>query len=92
MDKMRLRFDELQVQSFATGGDASGRGTVRAHDAPTDKEECPTACQAWDTCWDTCGNSCGCASANCTGDCASADCSDTCYWGCYTVIGMISIC
>jgi hypothetical protein len=91
MDKVRLTLDELQVQSFATTAvDADGRGTVRAHDAPTDPVECPTADPLWDTCWNTCGESCGgsCASCNCESDA----CSDTCGWGCYTAPGMISYC
>ena len=92
MEKVRLTLDELQVQSFATtDGPADARGTVRAHDAPTDQLECPTACPEWDTCWNTCGESCGGSCASC--DCASAECSaDTCFWGCYTNRGMISFC
>lgn len=88
MEKVRLTIDELQVQSFATTGvEAAGRGTVRAHDAPTDAVECPTADPNWDTCWGSCGDTCG---GSC--DCDSAYCSDTCYWGCYTMRGMISVC
>lgn len=95
MDKVRLTIDELEVQSFATSNaDAARRGTVRAHDAPTDQLECPTACPNWDTCWNTCGDTCG---GSCGGSCDScycetAACSDTCGWGCYTAPGMISIC
>ena len=96
MDKVRLTLEELQVQSFATtSGPADGRGTVRAHDWPTDERGCPTGNPAWDscgdTCWETCGDSCGGSCNTC--NCESADCSaDTCFWGCYTDIGMISIC
>lgn len=59
MKKMRLAFDALQVQSFATSEhDAARRGTVRAHDAPTDQVECPTCDEAWDSCWNSCGGTC----------------------------------
>lgn len=92
MEKTRLTLDELQVQSFVTTGmEAEGRGTVRAHDAPTDPVECPTVDPNWDSCWYTCGDSCGGTCGSCA--CESADCSvDTCFWGCYTMRGWISIC
>ena len=95
MDKVRLTLDDLQVQSFATtDANAGARGTVRAHDWPTDERGCPTANPAWDTCgetcWETCGDSCGGSCNTC--NCETAACSDTCYWGCYTDLGMISVC
>jgi hypothetical protein len=93
MEKMRLNFDELQVQSFATSGADARRGTVRAHDAPTDQVECPTVDPVWDSCWASCGGSCDCGgSGDCSNYCGSNDCSGTCEWGCYTNRGMISIC
>jgi hypothetical protein len=95
MDKIRLDVDELRVQSFATAEGDAKRGTVHAHDAPTDQVECPTCNAAWDTCWDTCAGSCGgscdCGSGDCSNNCATYDCSGTCYWGCYTG-GYISLC
>ncbi|HVG44305.1 MAG TPA: pinensin family lanthipeptide [Longimicrobium sp.] len=78
MEKVRLSLDELQVQSFATDEPEDGRGTVHAHDAPTDRVECPTSNRAWDTCWDTCGDSCGCGSGGPSGDC-TVDCYSA--WG-----------
>ena len=95
MDKVRLSLDDLQVQSFATTElDANGRGTVRAHDAPTDEVECPTADPAWNTCWGTCGDSCGDSCGNSCNSCycESYACSGTCGFGCYTDLGMISVC
>lgn len=95
MDKVRLTIDELQVQSFATTDrDANGRGTVRAHDAPTDEVECPTVDPVWNTCWGSCGDSCGgtCGGSCDSCNCDTAYCSDTCGWGCYTRPGMISVC
>jgi hypothetical protein len=92
MDKVRLSLDELQIQSFSTtDGDAGKRGTIRAHDAPTDEVECATAEPAWNTCWNTCQDSCYGTCASC--DCPSGECSaETCFWGCHTVVGLISIC
>jgi hypothetical protein len=57
MEKVRLTVDELRVQSFATTGhDPQPRGSVHAHDAPTDQVECPTYDAAWESCWETCGD------------------------------------
>ena len=76
MEKVRLSLDELEVQSFTTTDAADERrGTVRAHDAPTDEVECPTADYRWNTCFPTqCQGSCGCpASGACSVDCWSSD-------------------
>jgi hypothetical protein len=83
MEKTRLRLDDLEIQSFATTGEGTQRrGTVRAHDAPTDEVECPTANPnwntCWDTCWDTCGNTCGCGGGG--GD--STGCGGFSDWAC----------
>lgn len=83
MDKLKLDLAGLEVQSFATGGNANRSGTVRAHDSvgPT-QIDCPTVegcttgigeytCEAG--CYvgsgqpDTCVNSCDCYSAGCGG-------------------------
>ena len=85
MKKMRLAFDELRVQSFATSGQgAARRGTVRAHDAPTDQVECPTCDAAWESCWDSCGGDCY-TRDTCNDSCGQ--CNDTgpiCSWGSWT--------
>ncbi len=61
MKKVRLSVDGLQVQSFATSDAAAQEhGTVHAHDAATDADECATQDQAWNTCWGTCDVTCGC--------------------------------
>lgn len=66
MEKVRLTIDELCVQSFATTDDsARRRGTVVAHDYPTDAQECPTSWAA--TCAETCADTCQCEGN--TGDC-----------------------
>lgn len=70
MEKVRLTLDALHVQSFATSSESPrGRGTVHAHDAPTDAVECPTGNAAdWDnTCANTCMGTCQCEGN--TGDC-----------------------
>jgi len=85
MEKVRLTVDELHVQSFATTDrGVAQRGTVRAHDAPTDQVECPTA----DVNWATCKYTCGCGGGNtddctviCESDaCSNQDCTYTCDW------------
>ncbi|HEX8696172.1 MAG TPA: pinensin family lanthipeptide [Longimicrobium sp.] len=36
MQKLKLKLDDLQVESFPTAdGGAKGKGTVKAHDVPT---------------------------------------------------------
>ena len=73
MRKTRLTLDDLDVQSFSTGDGDGRRGTVRAHDAPTDQVECPTADPEWDTCWQTCVGTCDWMDCNgsrwCTWEC-----------------------
>ena len=78
MQKMRLVIDDLHVQSFATDRQSPARGTVRAHDAPTDAVECPTADVAYESCWQTCQRACDPGpSADC-----SVDCWYTLDWNC----------
>jgi len=86
MEKKHLTLDELEVQSFATTGAAAGeRGTVRAHDAPTDQVECPTADPNWDTCWASCAHCGGGNTDDCTVICDSDACSAAdCSFGCDT--------
>lgn len=48
MSKLTLDIDELKVDSFDTGDEQGGRGTVRGNAA--------LGC----TCWDTCGGSPNC--------------------------------
>jgi hypothetical protein len=79
MKKVRLIVDDLQVQSFTTDRQTPARGTVNAHDAPTDAVECPTGNAAFDTCGGTCENSCQCPGPS--ADC-SVDCWYTMDWDC----------
>lgn len=76
MNKTRLTVEDLQIQSFATTSAAGGpRGTVRAHDAPTDQVECPTINADWETCWNTCTAPGGGNTDDCTWMCYTDDCS-----------------
>lgn len=77
MNKVRLVVDDLQVQSFSTDREPRDRGTVRAHDAPTDAVECPTGNPAYDSCWVTCPGSCN---GSCDACGASGDCSVDCWY------------
>lgn len=54
MKKLRLRIDDLTVESFPTASTDGAHGTVRAHDATDDCKEtlappsCPVACETYD--------------------------------------------
>ena len=62
MNKLALKPDDLEVQSFATTGAASSaRGTVRGHETETEEYACTDACSAAATCYsceETCGAEC----------------------------------
>jgi hypothetical protein len=64
MRKLRLKLEALQVESFTTDADSSGRGTVRGHSGPlTTLTQDPTYCQGMcgpaETAEATCPVSCG---------------------------------
>lgn len=72
MEKVRLTIDELRVQSFTTSDAPSQhRGTVHAHENPTDELDCT----AGDTCYATCAFSCDCITEDCTAICYTDECS-----------------
>ena len=90
MQKRRLDFDELEVESFATEAEAAPpRGTVHAHapsawpepcaytDRVTDcgQETCAVTCND-NTCWATCYATCylSCGCDPATGACTSVTC------------------
>lgn len=90
--KLRLRMDDLQVETFETARDAAERGTVRAHeeyDTATVYEPAYVhggcACNTYDqTCQGTCAPSCA---ATCPGHpgCEEMEtqyltCGATCRW------------
>ena len=87
--KLRLRLDDLRVETFAPAAPARQRGTVRANEA-TCLETCaqsgclsgPDGCpQTWD---DTCGMTCDTCQLGCTyGDtCAAPTCPLSCNPSC----------
>ncbi len=41
MKKLRIELDQLQVESFQTGGAGAERGTVHGHGPHTDPGQCP---------------------------------------------------
>ena len=76
MEKVRLKIDELRLESFNMSDDPSQhRGTVNGHANPTDEVDCT----AGDTCFATCALSCACNTEDCTAICQSDACSyDAC--------------
>lgn len=71
MEKVRLKIDELRVESFNTSDDLSQhRGTVNGHASPTDEVHCT----AGDTCFATCASTCACSVVVCTDPCLTAEC------------------
>ena len=75
MRKLRMRVDDLRVESFDTSGAGNAaRGTVRARMACSASEEgeslcCPTEtdqASCYGTCEGTCQDSCGCTYWDCT--------------------------
>lgn len=83
MKKLRLRMDDLRVESFATlGGPAQPRGTVRGHE-PT--VMCSGTCTANPDCTDVfaCETYGDCTLAgSCEGTCGNS-CDVTCQVSCY---------
>lgn len=56
MEKLKLRLDRLEVQSFTTAVDVPGRGTVQG------EQQCSCytcTCPNCETCDGTCPNTCG---------------------------------
>jgi len=73
MRKLRLRIDELSVESFDAGEAESGRGTVKGYWVWTDPRACTEQgmCTVDGTCANTgCGNSCD---GTCFGTCWCTD-------------------
>ena len=65
MGKLALKIDELAVESFDTGDERDGSGTVRGHDTVetewcTGYPDCISARPECKTPRDTCYGTCGC--------------------------------
>jgi hypothetical protein len=66
MKKLRLDFDDLHVESFATANAGESQGTVNAHASfrnscnPANTCDYHETCGGWDSCFVTCIGSCPC--------------------------------
>ena len=69
MRKLKLEVEDLRVDTFSTGADGGGEGTVEAFRVRT-VTGYPLSC--WQSCWpdDTC--------PGCTQSCPNVTCVDTC--------------
>ena len=87
MHKLRLKLDELAVESFSIDQGMQNRGTVRAG-SDTDYDTCrgQATCGGQNTCWDSCDGICGswfCATdpscaESCINSCAVSACGANC--------------
>lgn len=74
MNKLKLNWDALVVDSFETASEQTARGTVRGHISyfhdtcltETDELSCPGSCEP-----DTCYAGCGGGTVNCSVGCNS---------------------
>jgi hypothetical protein len=79
MQKLKLRLEDLQVDTFRTTAAQREKGTVYGEQCT-----CPTACTCpgCPTCDASCNGTCGATcDASCNGTC-EASCNDTCYDTC----------
>jgi hypothetical protein len=56
MKKLRLEIEQLQVESFTAGANKGARGTVAAHDGPTQPSQTQPV-PVTNSCPDVCGDS-----------------------------------
>lgn len=88
MHKLKLKLDELAVESFSIPSAFGVGGTVRARDS-TDYDTCrgqATCGGGGDTCWDSCDGVCGsyycatidpsCGEETCIDSCANTGCGN----------------
>ena len=90
MHKLKLKLEDLQIDSFSTTQVKKEKGTVYGEQCT-----CPTACTCpgCPTCDASCNGTCGgTCEASCNGTCGdTCDCGtwdyyscESCYYGCYT--------
>lgn len=86
MQKLQLRLDDLQVQSFETSDAvAQARGTVRGREQSN--PNCTAECTGFDSCQETCeGVSCD-GAASCRDTCAWQTCDPSNYMTCWCGVG-----
>lgn len=87
MHKLRLKLDELAVESFSISPGMQNRGTVRAG-SDTEYDTChgQATCGGQNTCWDSCDGVCGsyfcgtidpsCWEGTCIDSCANTGCGN----------------
>ena len=78
MNKLRLKLEDLQIDSFTTTSVKKEKGTVYGEQCT-----CPTACTCpgCPTCDASCNGTCGTCDASCGGTCdasCNGSCGDTC--------------
>jgi hypothetical protein len=88
MNKLKLRLEDLRIDSFDTTAPQKSKGTVFGEQCTCYTQctcpGCPT-CDA--SCNGTCDASCnGTCAASCNGTCAS--CDGTCAYTCYNTCGL----
>lgn len=90
MRKMKLKLDELAVESFSIVAEVQARGTVRGRDYTEDTCRGQETCGGGgDTCWDSCDGLCG--SYFCATNGASCG-AETCVYSCgYTACGNCNV-
>ena len=78
MNKLKLKLDDLQVDTFQTTAPQKAKGTVFGEQC-TCYTQC--TCPGCPTCDASCNGTCD---ASCNGTCASCDasCGGTCDWSC----------
>ncbi|HEU0015105.1 MAG TPA: hypothetical protein VFQ45_15555 [Longimicrobium sp.] len=84
MNKLKLRLEDLRVESFRTVDDARGRGTVVGN-AYCDTVYDPACGGTYDlTCEyvETCGRECGSGYDSCNNNTCHDSCPDTCKYTC----------
>lgn len=96
MARLKLMIDELEVETFETARDGTGRGTVRGHDSGTDDLECQANTWGGNGCDSTqLQFQCTCSGGGVNNSTCNASCAptcnynggDTCYYGCPGYVG-----
>jgi hypothetical protein len=89
MNKLKLKLDELAVESFATCGTEREKGTVFAEACTCPGVTCANTCPA--TCAYTCDDAtcpqCPTCAATCANTCDDPSCNGTCGFSCWDTCG-----
>ncbi|HEX6371611.1 MAG TPA: hypothetical protein VF006_22010 [Longimicrobium sp.] len=83
--KLKLKLEDLAVDSFDTHAPLKPRGTVFGEQCTCYTQctcpGCPT-CANYNTCDASCNGTCASCDASCNGTCAGDTCGDSCYGTC----------